>query len=247
MLSSLPRFVRAQIRFLTFRSSPIGADDFGPFLRWALLLTWIAGLGRYWDHHDAAWWQYAGLGSVAYVFVLSLILWAVGLPMKPRAWRYRDVLLFVCMTSPPAILYAIPVERFTEFDTASSINAYFLLVVAVWRVLLLLRHLAVTADLGKGISTTVALLPLAGIVSLLAFLNLEHATFNLMASPDADSRTTNDEAYGIVIMLTVISVYAFIPLLISYVAAVGVRRRHREEALAAAEAGASGAYGRRGE
>lgn len=221
----LRRFLDTQLRFLTFRSAPIRAGELGPFLGFALGITWLAGIGRYWDHPSAALWQYAGLGSVAYVFVLAAILWVVGKPLEPRAWSYREVLLFVCLTSLPALLYAIPVERFTSFSVARTMNFWFLATVATWRVALLLRHLAVAAGLGAGLAVTTALLPLATILIALSLLNLERATFDLMAGLREDGGTINDEAYGVVVGLSLWSVLLFPFLFINYVIAVAASER----------------------
>ncbi len=210
----LARFLRTQWRFLTFGSSPIAREDWANFLAFALGFTWLAGLGRYWDHQSAQWWQCAGLGSLAYVFVLSALLWLIGLPVRPRGWSYSGVLLFVCMTSPPALLYAIPVERMIPLDAAQSVNFWFLAVVAAWRVALLLRFLAVPCGLGAA-ALILALVPLACIVVALSYLNLEHATFELMANGGA-IQTPHDGAYGAVMLLTYLSFSAAGPLLLSY-------------------------------
>lgn len=225
----LRRFARTQLRFLTFRSAPLGPGERSPFLACALAITWLAGIGRYWDHPDAAVWQYAGLGSVVYVFVLAAVLWVVGKPLEPRVWSYRDVLLFVCLTSLPALLYAIPVERFTSFSAARSLNFWFLATVALWRVALLLRHLAVTAGLGLGLAITTALLPLATIVIALSLLNLERATFDIMAGLREEGGTTNDAAYDVVVSLSILSTLLFPFLLITYVIAVVSKERRERE------------------
>jgi hypothetical protein len=221
----LARYVRTNLRFLAFQNAPIAAEDRGRFIKAALVCTWIAGIGRYWDHPEAFWWQYAGLGSVAYVFVLAALLWLVGLPLAPRSWSYRNVLLFVAMTSPLAWLYAVPVERFMELQSAARANVWFLAVVAVWRVALLLRHVAITSALGWFTGVVAALLPLSGVVFALAILNLEHATFDLMSSTFVHATTSNDMAYEIVTNLAILSTLAFPILLVTYVVAIVIRRR----------------------
>jgi len=67
-----------------------------------------------------------GLGSVAYIFVLSALIWILALPLRPERWSYLSVLTFVGLTSPLAWLYAIPVERFVSMDFAISANVLFL-------------------------------------------------------------------------------------------------------------------------
>jgi hypothetical protein len=220
----LARYVRTNLRFLAFRNTPIAAADRERFIKAALVCTWIAGIGRYWDHPDAFWWQYAGLGSLVYVFLMSVLLGFVGQPLVPRAWNMPNVLLFVAMTSPLAWLYAIPVERFMPIEAAVQANAWFLAVVAAWRVALLIRFFAKPSGLGWIVAPCVALLPLAGIVTALALFNLEHATFEIMASGDTQT-TSNDGAYAVVILLTYFSWIALPILIVAYVVAIVVRRR----------------------
>lgn len=177
--------------------------------------TWLCGIGRYWDNPKADLWQHLGLGSVIYIFILALILWLVILPLKPENWSYRNVLLFVSLTAPPAILYAIPVERFMSLDSAQRANVWFLAVVAIWRVALLLKYLKSAAGL-SGLRVLVAtLLPLTLIVSLLTALNLEHVVFKLMAGLEESEKSANDGAYGILFIITLFSVMAS-PVLLTF-------------------------------
>ena len=55
-----------------------------------------------------------------------MFVWLVIWPLRPKEWSYKKVLTFVSLTSAPAILYAIPVERFLSLPTARSVNAWFL-------------------------------------------------------------------------------------------------------------------------
>lgn len=205
------------LRVLTFRcpSAAIGSH-WQAYLAFGLLFTWLAGVGRYWDNPRARLWQYLGLGSVAYVFCLALVLWLLLLPLKPKLWSYRNVLVFITLTALPAVLYAIPVERFMSLTAAQSANAWFLGVVATWRVALLLWFLRRFAGL-PGLSVVVAaLLPLALIVVTLSALNLEHVVFALMAGIRPEQRSGNDLSYGIVTMLAFFSVLAAPVLLAAY-------------------------------
>lgn len=110
---------RAAFCLLTFRLS---LEDFlrldNRHLYFGLLATWLAGIGRYWDHPNAHILQYAGLGSLCYVVVLSLFLFGLVATLKPDNWHYKRVLTFVTLTSPPALLYAIPVERFMTLEAS---------------------------------------------------------------------------------------------------------------------------------
>jgi hypothetical protein len=210
-----------ELRFLSLLPArPDMARLGNHYLTLGLLATWLAGVGRYWDHPKALSWQYAGLGSVIYVFVLALILWLLLWPLRPSNWSYRGVLTFVAMTSPPAILYAIPVERFTSMATAQSLNALFLAVVAMWRVVLLVLYLRRSAKLSTGIILVAAPLPLALIVSALALLNLEHVVFNLMAGIRPEEQSANDGAYQSLVTLTLLSYVSSPVLVIAYIAAI---------------------------
>jgi hypothetical protein len=137
-----------EARLLTFRRpSEAIQHEWKAFLTFGLLFTWLAGVGRYWDNPRADLWQHLGLGSLVYVFVLALVLWTIVAPLRPKNWSYRNVLLFISLTAPPAVLYAVPVELFLSPDAARATNAWFLAVVAIWRVALLLRDRLKTGQL----------------------------------------------------------------------------------------------------
>jgi hypothetical protein len=169
-----------------------------------------------------------GLGSVAYVFLMSLLLWSILLPLRPKNWRYLTVLVFVALTSPPAILYAIPVERFASFDTAQAVNTWFLFIVAVWRVLLLSKFLRTSGGLEGDELLVAVFLPLTLIVSTLAMLNLDHAVFDFMAGLDQE-RTINDGAFAVVTLVGLVSMLALPILLIVYVGLCFRKRRERRQ------------------
>ncbi len=205
-----------EVRLLTFRrTSPAIVKHWRWYLTFGLVFTWLAGIGRYWDNPRAHLIQHLGLGSVAYVFCLALIVWLLVLPLRPRNWSYWSVLVFVTLTSPPAVLYAIPVERFMDLSAARSANAWFLTIVAIWRVSLLAVFLRRASGL-SGLSVMVAcLLPIVLIIVALAMLNLEHVVFDLMGG--FEPGTANDTAYLVVFALSYLSVLAAPFLLIGYV------------------------------
>src|SRR4029453_14039750 len=103
------------------------------------------------------------------------LLWLLIWPLRPKAWSYYNVLTFVSLTSPPAILYAIPVEQLINLDTARTLNVWFLAIVASWRVALLIFYLKRHAQLRPFSIAIAALLPLTLIVTTLTALNLERA------------------------------------------------------------------------
>jgi len=127
----------------------------------------------------------------------------------------------------PALLYAVPVERFVDLGTAQSINAAFLAVVAIWRVALLFRYLTSVARLHWFQVLIVAVVLLSGIVVSLTLLNLEHVAFDLMAGIREANASPNDTAYIVVVSLAFFSLFAFPVSLILYLGAVV----HRQQAM----------------
>ncbi|HEY6562468.1 MAG TPA: hypothetical protein VI072_34605 [Polyangiaceae bacterium] len=223
---------RAIWRLLTFR---ITVEEFMSLGRRhlvvGLLWTWIVGMGRWWDDPDARLLQHLGLGSVLYVGVLSALLWVVVLPLRPRNWTFTRVLTFVSMTSPPALLYAIPVEQLLEPATAGRLNLWFLAAVALWRVALLLRFLSMVPRLGTVTRMVTALLPLSAIVSSLAALNLHRVVFRIMGGIAEHEKSVHDAAYSVLVFLTFCAVTALPILLVLYVAAIVHRRKRGISAL----------------
>jgi hypothetical protein len=223
---------RAVARFLGFRLS---RSDFlaldNRHLGFALLCTWIVGIGRWWDDPKAGLLQHAGLGSVLYACVLAAVLWLVALPLKPRDWTYRRVLTLVAMTAPPGILYAIPVERLFDLRTAGRLNLWFLAAVATWRVALLLQFLVRFPLIGWVQAILCALLPVTAIVTALSALNLHRVVFNIMGSIAEGSHGAHDDAYGVLLGLTLLSWLVFPATAVGYlVTVVFARRRPREAA-----------------
>ena len=222
MLSTI---LRQQFRLLTFRNVDIDLNRHrSGYLIYIFVVSWLVGMGRYWDHPDAHLWQYAGLGSVIYIVVLSVVLYAVVRPLEPKRWTYSLVLVFVGLTSLPALLYAIPVERFMPLEQAQITNAWFLGIVALWRVLFYVRFLSKGAGLGRFGTFIATLLPLSGIVVMLALLNLEHVMFDIMAGVRPGNESPNDIAYGVVVSLSMFATIAFPVTLICYLAEIYRRR-----------------------
>ena len=206
---------RTAARVIVFRVSQAELVELnGRHLTIGLACAWLVGIGRYWDNPRVGLLQHLGIGSVVYVFVLSCFLWLIIWPLRPRHWSYFRVLTFVSLVSPPAVLYAIPVEKFISLDAANEINALFLAIVASWRVALLVFFLRRLGELG-GFSITVATtLPLTLIVVTLSILNLDKVVFNLMGGRIDPS--PNDAAYGVLILLSWLSILLFIPLVVCY-------------------------------
>jgi hypothetical protein len=208
--------VSTTIRLLTFRATREELINLtGKHLAFGLLCAWIVGIGRYWDNPRVGMLQHLGIGSVVYVFALSLFLWLIVWPLRPKHWTYFRVLTFVSLVSPPAILYAIPVEQFYSLLTADNINVVFLLIVAIWRVALLIFFLRRLGELDWFSIPVATLLPLTVIVFTLTALNLEKAVFDFMGG--IRQGTASDGAYAILFLLSFLSVLLVVPLLICYI------------------------------
>lgn len=205
-------FIARIWRFLTFRGLKIDSPkQLNIFLIAGILFAWIAGIGRYWDHPSAQLWQYLGLGSVIYIFVLALILWALIYPIRKGPWRYKSVLTFVALTSPLAWLYAVPVERFMALDTAITANIVFLAIVALWRVGLLVHFLKTYGRFTLGGVFVITILPLALIIAALSLLNLEQAVFEIMAGigdERSDQQQIHDAVYANIFVMSIVSFLA---------------------------------------
>ena len=215
-LAEIKEAFKATGRLLTFRISREEFERFnGTYLLVGIVITWIVGMGRWWDDPEANILQHLGLGSVVYIFALAGILWFVIVPLRTEGLSYKHILTFVALTSAPALLYAIPVERFTDLATARSLNVWFLATVALWRVALLLFYLKRHVRLSLFTSFITALLPIMAIVATLTLLNLERAVFDVMGGL-REPGTPDDSAYAVLFLLTFFSTLAFIPVLAIY-------------------------------
>jgi hypothetical protein len=213
------------IRLLTFKLTREEMLQFNTkhFIA-GLIGTWVVGMGRYWDDHGASLLQHLGLGSVIYIFALSLFIWLLLIPYKVDQWRYSIVLTFVALTSFPAVFYAIPVERFFTIETANTMNVWFLAIVAAWRLCLLFYFLKAFTKLSTGSVLTVTLMPICLIITTLTALNLHRVVFDIMGG--RRNPTPHDGAYNVLIFLTVVSAILTLPLLTSY--AVGMYNRRKK-------------------
>ena len=229
---------RTWFRLLTLRPSQQDFDSLNSrFLEAGLLSTWAVGMGRYWDDPDAPLLQHLGLGSLVYVPLLSALLWIIVAPLRPAAWSYRRVLTFVALTSPPALLYAIPVERLCSLERAQAWNLAFLAVVATWRLMLLVLFLRRSAQLSRVATAVAVCLPSMGIIVSLVMLNLERAVFDMMGGL---RHTANDGAYGVLVLLTWLSCYLILPIAIVYVVLIAFASKRKRLESRGGTVGSSG-------
>lgn len=202
----LTTILKDEMRLLTFRAPGAGIREHpGGYLAFGLVMTWAAGVGRYWDSPQAALWQHLGLASLGYVFLLALIIWLIVAPLDPRNWSYRNVLLFVTLTSPPALLYAIPVEVMFSYNVAHTINTAFLAIVAVWRVAFLIVFLTRAAGLKGSTILVAALLPLVLIVNGLTLFGVEHTVYANMVGDHDPNGPGKEGAHAFLSLLCLVS------------------------------------------
>ncbi len=235
--SSLPRL---WLRLLTFRATREDYESLGSsHLIAGLIACWIVGIGRYWDDPRATFLQHTGLGSVAYVFVLAAVLWCVAKPTAPERFTYAGILTFITMTSPPAALYAIPVEKWMTLEDANARNLQFLLIVALWRVMLWGHYVRRHGWLGIAQVFAVSATPLAVILITLVTLNLDHVVFNVMGGIRNADKSSQDAAFQALLALSFLSVpVSFFGGLV-WILAVAQSWEDRKRALKAAVAAAS--------
>lgn len=217
MTKDFKEALTVQFRFLAFKEAkPDLVHHRNLYIGMVLLFTWLAGIGRYWDNPKAHLWQHLGLGSLAYIFLMALLIWLTILPLKPIAWTYLKVWTFVGLTSLPGVLYAIPVERFMSMEASQAMNVLFLAIVATWRVSLLFSFLTRVARLNIWSMLVGALLPIVLIITALTALNLEHVVFNIMGGIRTEDISANDASYGILFVITLFSITASPVFLLSY-------------------------------
>lgn len=185
--------------------------------------TWIVGIGRYWDDDRASVLQHIGLGSVIYIFILSFFIWLILKPFLVDNWTYFTVLIFISLTSFPVIFYAIPVEKFLSLKSANTVNVWFLAIVASWRLALLYYFIKHFTKLSAGNILTVTLMPICLIITTLTALNLHRVVFDIMGG--RRNQTPHDDAYSVLLFLTVISAILTLPLIIAYCVGIYNRRQ----------------------
>lgn len=179
-----------------------------------LVCTWLVGMGRHWDNPRIEMPMSLGVGSLAYVFVLALLLLIVGWPFRSELWTYRRILTMVVLSAPPAAIYAIPVERWLDFETARSVNVWFLAIVALWRMCIWGRFAAYTSATDHWLTImSIILMPVSVILAVLVVLNLEQAAADFMSGlqPPPEG-TTADAAYVWLWLLTFFTIYLILPI-----------------------------------
>lgn len=138
------------VRFLLLRKDAIEtvAHSRGALLL-GVLFVFGAALAREYDRSDLAAEPIhlflPLLASLASSFLLWALLWNISFP-KRLPWNcpsYADFLRCFWMTAPLAWIYAIPVERFLDEGNAVEANFWMLGIVALWRVVVIIRVIQV--------------------------------------------------------------------------------------------------------
>ncbi len=214
--------VSTAIRILTFRATHEELRNVGHrHLALGLFLTWVVGMGRWWEDPRASVLQHLGVGSLLYVLVLSFFLGLVTWPLAPRPVSYTNLLTFVSLTAPPALLYALPVRSWFDLAVAQELRLWFLGIVAGWRVLLWASYLRVGVQLSRLATFVGTMFPLTILVVALVALNLERVVFDFMGGiRPTDIRpedaTVNDTAFGVLFLISLLSQLLVLPLLLAY-------------------------------
>lgn len=176
-----------------------------------IVIVWFVGMGRYWDNPRVGLLQHLGVGSVIYVFVLSAVLWAVVWPFRETGWSYARVLTLVVLTSPPAAIYAIPVEQWSTVAQAGHVNLWFVVIVSIWRMLMWGLFVSRMTSSATPVFT-VTFLPVILIIFVLSILNLEHAVVWQLMGGIHEEPTPADFAYNVVSFIAVISTFLALPV-----------------------------------
>jgi hypothetical protein len=227
-MSQSSSITRLWFRLLTFRASLEDYENLGRrHLIAGLIVCWLVGMGRYWDDARATSLQHTGIGSVVYVFVLAALMWVVVKPVAPDRFSYGGILTFITLTSPPAALYAIPVEKWMTLEAANITNLRFLGLVAVWRLALWMHYLRRFGQFRGWMVACAAAVPLAAIFITLTELNLHHVVFNIMGGIREADKTSQDAAFQTLWLLGVLSVPVSFVAFLGWVSMVLQSRRDR--------------------
>lgn len=234
----LGEYIRDQFLLLTFRMPREKLQNLTDgHLFWGALITWVVGIGRWWDFDRASTIQRLGLFSIIYIVAFAGIFCLWLYPFQRPEFKFKALLRFTSMVSLPGILYAVPVERIIDASTASAYNLYALLVVAAWRLSLLIFYMVRASELHwlKGVAA--ALLPLDIVVVGVSVSGYQTHLIDFMGGvrQPVTSKTGTTQflfalmMFGVVLFLPLLAIYA-----ISAVTET-VQRRRKSELLATRE------------
>jgi hypothetical protein len=162
------------------------------------------------------------------VFVLAALMWIIVKPVAPERYTYAGILTFITLTSPPAVLYAIPVEKWMTLKEANLMNLRFLGIVALWRLVLWMHYLRRHGQFRMWMVFSAAAVPLAAIFIVLASLNLHHVVFNIMGGIREADKSSQDAAYEMLFVLSYLSVPVSVLASLGWLAMILQSRRDRK-------------------
>lgn len=222
--------IRTIWKVLTFRATLEDLQRSGlRLMAVGLLITWIVGIGRWWDDPRVLpAFVRAGLGSVIYVFALSALLWFLSAPLlRGRLPSYFVFASFVAACSLPGLVYAVPIERMSGMEAASSYNLVALGFVSIYRLSLLWWFYARVLGLGGSRAIVMTFLPVSAIALSLTMLGHGARVIDIMGGlRDSMSKTQMETAVSTIGCLS----FALGPiLLIAYLVQVGWSFHTREE------------------
>lgn len=222
-------------RTLTFRLRRQDVEAFDwRCLVLGLTFVWLVGVGRHWDDLNADLLQRSGVGSLAYALGMSCLLWLIVLPVANQPINYLQTLTFVAMTSAPGLVYALPVEWWTEPNTAAALSGWALAFVAAYRVTLLVLFYRRAAGLHPGGAVLLTLLPLVSIMVVLAALRVGTVVGRMMAGIRDGAPAAAEQIDVIILTIGFYSLLASPVIAGAYLVWLGIRHYRkpprREEA-----------------
>lgn len=204
---NIPKALRTILRILTFRAAREELkENVAALLVTALIITWIVGIGRWWDDpRDLPIFVRMGVGSVLYVFGMAAILWVTFAPFVAEKLGARHFVAFVASTSLPGLVYAVPIEQWTDLDTAATYNVFALLFVSVYRVSLLLWFCRRVNKLNWTESVVVTFLPISVIAFALTALGHAASVMDIMGGlRDRMSKSDMEMIVGLIGCLSIV-------------------------------------------
>ena len=208
-------------RILLFRATPEETER----MSWRLLLigitsTWLVGIGRWWDdpRPEIPIFVRWGLGSVVYVFGLSTLLWLFALPLVKTRITFKQMLVFIACTSPPAIIYAVPIELWVDSKAARTYNFAALCLVAAYRVSLLAWFMRRIGRLTGDQVLLICATPILLIIAVVTQLGFESRVMDIMGGHREGPRPTIVD--GLLYLISMTGIYLAPVALIAYIVAV---------------------------
>ncbi len=215
-------------RFVTFRSR---SEDFEKW-DWRHFVvgftgTWAVGIARNWDYPSAPFFATLGLASIAYIFILSLVLFVFAWPVSSTKRNYWHVLTMVSLTSFPGLIYGIPVEQFLDGGLAQQANLWFLIVVASWRVGLAIFYFIRGADCSLLTALATLGTPIFAIILSLIGTGRAGYVMEIMGGMNRDSSGPQYQVDSAIAMLGCFSYILSLPAFVVYIVAVIMNQKPR--------------------